>query len=146
MDEPSVAILADDLIWSTRLADVVRGIGRSPITVRDLPGLTAALPRSSEVVVDLTARAYDGIAAVGAAATAGHRVLCVGQHDDRELRQRAIDAGAERVYAYRVLFERGPETLRGWLGGATPAGIVTTPPAAAATGVATPPPAGADPS
>lgn len=120
MTEPAVAILADDLIWSTRLTDTVRGAGRPVIAVRNVPGLTEALPQVAEVIVDLTARAYDGIAAVEIAAHSGHRVLCVGQHDDRELRQRAIEAGAERVYAYRVLFERGPETLGRWLASAPP--------------------------
>ena len=43
-------------------------------------------------------------------------MLAVGQHDDVELRKRALDAGAERVYAYRKLFEDGPATLARWLG------------------------------
>ncbi len=124
MQQPAVAILADDLIWSTRLADTVRSLGRLPVVARDLADLAEALSSASEVIVDLTARAYDGIAAVEVAAHGGHRVLCVGQHDDRELRQRAAVAGAERVYSYRMLFERGPETLRRWLvsGPTTPPG------------------------
>ena len=68
--------------------------------------------------MDLTARAYDGIAAVELAAQGGHRVLCVGQHDDLALRKRALAAGADRVFAYRLLFERGSETLTNWLAGA----------------------------
>jgi hypothetical protein len=115
MQQPAVAILADDLIWSTRLADTVRGLGRQPLVARDLATLAEALPSASEVIVDLTARAYDGVAAVEVATHAGHRVLCVGQHDDRELRQRAVIAGAERVFSYRVLFEHGPSTLGRWL-------------------------------
>src|SRR3954447_6567532 len=31
MELPAVAVLADDLIWSTRLADLVRGAGREPV-------------------------------------------------------------------------------------------------------------------
>ena len=115
MKQPAVAILADDLIWSTRLADTVRRLGRLAVVTRDLADLAEALPNASEVIVDLTARGYDGIAAVEVATHGGHRVLCVGQHDDRELRRRAGVAGAERVYSYRVLFERGPETLGRWL-------------------------------
>ena len=42
-------------------------------------------------------------------------MLAVGQHDDLELRKRALAAGAERVYAYRKLFEDGPRTLEAWL-------------------------------
>ncbi len=67
------------------------------------------------VVVDLTARAYDGVAAIGAAAAAGARVVAVGQHDDLALRRRATAAGAERVFAYRQLFESGPSKLAAWL-------------------------------
>jgi electron transfer flavoprotein alpha/beta subunit len=42
-------------------------------------------------------------------------VLAVGQHDDHELRKRALAAGADRVYAYRKLFEDGPATFATWL-------------------------------
>ncbi|MFL5750009.1 MAG: hypothetical protein ACJ767_05275, partial [Chloroflexota bacterium] len=68
------------------------------------------------VIVDLMARAYDGIVAVRRAADAGRRVLAVGQHDDAALRRRALDAGADRVLAYRKLFEDGPGTISTWLG------------------------------
>ena len=115
MQQPVVAILADDLIWSTRLADTVGRLGRPSIVARDLADLAEALPLAAEVIVDLTARDYDGISAVEVAAHGGHRVLCVAQHDDRELRMRAVGAGAEHVYSYRMLFERGPETLGRWL-------------------------------
>jgi DNA-binding NarL/FixJ family response regulator len=108
-----VAVLADDLIWSTRLTDVLQACGAEPVAVRSMTALEAA--DVDRVVVDLTARAYDGVAAIEAAAARGLRVLAVGQHDDHELRKRALAAGAERVYAYRKLFEAGPATLRAWL-------------------------------
>ena len=66
-------------------------------------------------IIDLTARAYDGIAAIAAATAAGARVVAVGQHDDVPLRKAAIAAGAERVFTYRALFENGPETIAKWL-------------------------------
>jgi len=79
-------------------------------------------------VVDLTARAYDGLAAVRLAAGAGLRVLCVGQHDDSAQRRAALAAGAERVFAYRKLFEDGHATLGAWLGVPAPAaGSLTAP-------------------
>ena len=55
------------------------------------------------------------------ATEAGLRVLCVGQHDDRELRVAALSAGAERVYSYRKLFEDGHAALAAWLGVPVPA-------------------------
>ena len=117
-----VAVLADDLIWSTRLADGLRAAGAEPHPVRSLAAVLDALPDVERVVVDLTARAYDGVAAIEAAHAAGRPVLAVGQHDDHELRKRAIAAGADRVYAYRKLFEDGPATLATWLAAAPPTG------------------------
>ena len=111
-----VAVLADDLIWSTRLSDGLRAAGAEPAPVRSLEALAAALPGADRVVVDLTARAYDGVVAIEAARAAGKPVLAVGQHDDHELRRRALAAGADRVFAYRKLFEDGPTTLATWLG------------------------------
>jgi DNA-binding NarL/FixJ family response regulator len=113
-----VLVLADDLIWSTRLLAQVRAAGAEAVPVRTLPGLHEGLPAVEAVIVDLTARAYDGVAAVQAAADAGRRVLAVGQHDDADLRRRALAAGAERVLAYRKFFDDGPATITAWLQGA----------------------------
>ena len=83
--------------------------------MRSLADLESAAPKVDGVIVDLTARAYDGVAAVRQSAAAGRRVMAVGQHDDAALRRRALDAGAERVHPYRKLFEDGPATLAKWL-------------------------------
>ncbi len=114
-----VAVLADDLIWSTRLVDGLRAAGADPLALRTLDSLRVLLadPAVERVVVDLTARAYDGVTALELARDAGRPSLAVGQHDDLELRRRALAAGAERVYAYRKLFEDGPRTLAAWLSG-----------------------------
>lgn len=117
-----VAVLADDLIWSTRLTDALQTAGAEPTPVRSLPALVSALPGADRVIVDLTARAYDGVAAIETARAAGKPVLAVGQHDDHDLRRRALAAGADRVFAYRKLFEDGPRTLATWLG-ASPAEV-----------------------
>jgi DNA-binding response OmpR family regulator len=111
-----VLVLADDLIWSTRLIEQVRAAGAEGAPVRTLSALNQALPAADAVIVDLTARAYDGVVAVRRAAESGRRVLAVGQHDDATLRRRALDAGADRVLAYRKLFDDGPATLASWLG------------------------------
>lgn len=83
--------------------------------VRTTAALAAVLPDVDRVVIDLTARAYDGVAAIELAHAAGRPVLAVGQHDDTELRRRALAAGAGRVFAYRRLFEDGPRQLTAWL-------------------------------
>ena len=58
---------------------------------------------------------YDGIGAISIASKAGRAVIAVGQHDDRESRARAVAAGADRVFAYRRLFEDGPRQIDAWL-------------------------------
>jgi len=125
-----VIVLADDLIWATRLVGQLRTLGAVPIRVGSADALDAALAAgpASRAVVDLTARAYDGIVATGRASAAGLRVLCVGQHDDQDLRKAARAAGAEKVYAYRKLFEDGHAALAAWLGVPVPApGSVVVP-------------------
>ena len=113
---PRVAIVADDLIWATRLVDGVRAAGATPIAVRSAGTLEGALAGAAGCVVDLTSRAYDGLEALRSAAAAGVPAIAVGQHDDVELRRAARAAGATRVYAYRALFEHGDRELGGWVG------------------------------
>jgi DNA-binding response OmpR family regulator len=111
----SVLVLAQDLIWADRLARAVESAGAEPVRVASIERLEAGLPAIDAAIVDLTALAYDGVAAIEAARARGARVLAVGQHDDHELRKRALAAGADRVYAYRKLFEDGPATIAAWL-------------------------------
>src|SRR4029079_13788756 len=91
---PRVVVLADDLIWSTRLVDGVRRAGGDPVPVRTAPAFGSALDAAQAALVDLTARAYDGLAALEAASLAGVPAIAVGQHDDAALRRAAKDAGA----------------------------------------------------
>jgi len=114
---PVIVVVADDLIWSTRLADALRRAGAEPRVTRTLNGLDAQLADAEGSVVDLTARAYDGVAAIAAATRAGVPVIAVGQHDDATLRRAATEAGATRVYAYRRLFEHGDRDLATWVDG-----------------------------
>ena len=83
--------------------------------MRTSAALETALPDVDRVVVDLTARAYDGLAAIAVAHAAGRPVLAVGQHDDAALRKAALAAGADRVHPYRRLFEDGPRQMVAWL-------------------------------
>jgi len=93
----------------------VRGAGAEARPVRTSAGLEATLPDVDRVVVDLTARAYDGLAAIAMAHAAGRPVLAVGQHDDVAIRKAALAAGADRVHPYRRLFEDGPRQIAAWL-------------------------------
>jgi hypothetical protein len=115
-----VAILADDLLWATRLADTVRRAGGEPLPVRRPSGLEAALVVADGCLVDLTARAYDGLAALREAGAAGVPAVAVGQHDDAATLRAARAAGATRVWAYRALFEHGDRELGAWIAGLRP--------------------------
>lgn len=110
-----VLVLADDLIWSTRLAGHVRAAGAEPNTVRTAEAFAAGLTGARGAIVDLTSRAYDGLTAIAAARDVGVAVLAVGQHDDHVLRRNALAVGADRVLAYRKLFDDGPATIARWL-------------------------------
>jgi hypothetical protein len=114
-DAPRVVILADDLIWADRLVRATTSADAAPIRTATLDRFRAELVGAEFAIVDLTARAYDGIEAIGIAHEVGARTLAVGQHDDRELRDRAMAAGADRVYPYQTLFRDGPGKLSDWL-------------------------------
>ena len=113
---PRVAILADDLIWATRLAAIVRAAGAKPVPVRTVGALAGTIAGGVDrLIVDLTARAYDGVDAIAAAVAAGAAVLAVGQHDDLATRELALTAGAARVVPYRLLATpSGPALVARW--------------------------------
>jgi hypothetical protein len=115
VDRPRIVVLGEDIIWSERLTRLVVSAGGVAVPARDEASFRAALGGATGAIVDLTAVRLDPLAAIGEARAAGLRVLAVGQHDDHELRKRALAAGAERVYAYRKLFEDGEAAIARWL-------------------------------
>jgi ActR/RegA family two-component response regulator len=110
-----VAVLAQDLIWQDRLARAVEAAGATPQRAKTAPEFDRALVCADYAIVDLTASAYDPLVAIERARSAGARILAVGPHDDLDLRKRALGRGADRVLAYRKLFEDGPATVAAWL-------------------------------
>ncbi|CAN5802728.1 hypothetical protein BH24CHL6_BH24CHL6_09510 [soil metagenome] len=120
MTERRVAVLADDLIWASRLVAAIERSGAQPLrssTSQDLRRLLDDERPLSAVVIDLNGRAYDGVEAVRLAAAQGQPVLAVGQHEDLPLRRRALSAGARRVYSYNKLFRDGPQVMSDLLEG-----------------------------
>ena len=115
MSHVRVAILAQDLVWADRLARAATAAGAEPVRAKTAPELDRALVCADHAIIDLTARAYDPIVAIERARASGSRVLAVGSHDDLPLRKRAFVAGADKVLAYRKLFEDGPATVQRWL-------------------------------
>ena len=108
-----VVVVADDLIWASRLRAAVEHADAQPLIAKSLAELRALLGSSQDgaVIVDLNGRTYDGVDAVRVASEAGRVVLAVGQHEDIELRKRALDAGARRVFSYNKLFIDGPAVV-----------------------------------
>ena len=120
MTAPRLVVLADDLIWATRLEGQGRTLGAEVQRFSSPASLIAALAAhpvspTDLVAIDATARLYDAEAAVREASAAGARVLALVQHDDPEGRARLIAAGAMRAMPYRALFERGHAILAGLL-------------------------------
>jgi len=117
-DAPAVGVLAADLIWASRLVAAVEKTGLRPVRLNRASDL-AELLRGSEavagVLVDVGGRGGEPLAVVEAAAAAGLVVLGVAQHEDLELRKRAVAAGATRVLSYRKFFEEGPAVVARWL-------------------------------
>ena len=101
-----IAVLADDLIWASRLRAAVTNSGAEPVIVRRADEIATPF-----AAIDLGGRSYDGIAAVKAAVSAGATVLAVGQHDDIATRKAALAAGAKRVLSYNKLFSDGPNVF-----------------------------------
>jgi DNA-binding NarL/FixJ family response regulator len=113
---PSVAVLADDLIWATRLASIVRLAGGDGVVVGSSAQFTAALASADAAIVDLSVRGATALEGIAEASSTGKPVIAVGPHEDSSLRRQALAAGASRVYAYRKLYDDGPRTVAAWLG------------------------------
>ena len=125
----TVAVVADDLIWASRLMESVTRAGGTPVRVSTQAQLDTALeadalaelgPEEAEravvgVIVDLFGRRFDGIAAVERAKAANKPVIAVAQHDDLLTRKRALSADASRVFSYNRFFTDGPRLVEGWL-------------------------------
>ena len=111
-------ILADDLIWASRLTAAVDKAGAHCRVARSVSELQALAATRSDaaVIVDLNGRSYDGVEAVRSAVASGGRVLAVGQHEDLDLRRSALSAGARRVYSYNKLFSDGPAVVAALIG------------------------------
>jgi len=139
----TIAVLADDLIWASRLVAAVERVGAQAARLstqeqletvlaahaeaEPVPGESAGSaeggpPRLLGVIVDLGGRRYDGTAAVARVSAARLKVIAVAQHDDQLVRKRALEAGAQRVFSYAKLFTDGPALIERWLAAELPAG------------------------
>ena len=121
----TVAVVADDLIWASRLVAAVERAGAQAVRLTTIDGLRTVLEaddvaepgaedvdrRIVGVVVDLNGRRYDGAEAVALTKAASKPVIAAAEHDDQVTRKRALDAGASRVFSYNKLFTDGPNVV-----------------------------------
>jgi DNA-binding response OmpR family regulator len=136
-----VLVVADDLMWSTRIAEAVRRAGGRPVVLTTEAELAVAL-EAREVedqdtlggaIVDLAGRRFDAATAIARLRGARLPVLAVAQHDDQLTRRRALAAGASRVFSYGRFFSHGTRLVSGWLGSvATSVDVEVRPPGAGA--------------
>lgn len=125
-----MVVLADDLMWSTRISEAVRRAGATAVHLATEPELELAIeahalgdrPSLRGAVVDLAGRRFDGITAIEAITAAGLPVLAVAQHDDQLTRKRALAAGATRVFSYDKFFSDGSALVERWLTADEPTG------------------------
>ncbi len=128
-----VVVVADDLMWSTRLTEAVRRAGGAAVPLASDEELDVALQAYqlgdvnsiSGAVVDLAVRRLDGVAAIERIAALRLPVIAVAEHDDQLTRARARKAGALRVFSYRKFFEDGTRLVEGWLATDAPRGGTT---------------------
>jgi DNA-binding response OmpR family regulator len=127
---PLIAVIADDLIWASRLVAAVTQAGATPVRmgtdaevelafeaemlIEPDPDDPDAPTRLVGVIVDLFGHRYDGVDAVRRAAAIGLPVVAITQHDDQETRTLARDAGAVRVYSYNKFFQDGAALVSRW--------------------------------
>lgn len=95
-----VRVIADDLIWASRLSAAV-----------ERAGAHAVRTGGDAVIVDLGGRGYDGVDLVAQASAEGLPTIAVAQHDDAALRKRALTAGARRVFSYNKMFSDGAQVV-----------------------------------
>lgn len=133
---PLIAVVADDLIWASRLLAAVQQAGATPVRIGTdsdvelaFEAATLAEPDASDpdaaprlvgAIVDLFGHRYDGVEAVRAATSAGLPVVAIAQHDDQETRKLALEAGAVRVYSYNKFFQDGAALVARWFVADTP--------------------------
>ena len=112
-----ILALERDLFFSVKMRDTLRHHDMEVKTVRTLAafeqGLTAAgEEKPALVIVNTATTGVDWEAAIRQARASGYAVLAFGSHMDLEARDRAIEAGAQRVVANSKFTSDMPELVK----------------------------------
>lgn len=110
-------LLVNDLFFADRLGNGIRQAGHEAV-VADLSFGDSWTPpaRTRLAIIDLEA-GPPALQAIGAARSRGVPVLAFGPHTDLELRQQALEAGADKVVAKSKLTSSLPELIAEMLKG-----------------------------
>lgn len=122
MSLPAIAVVAEDLIWASRIVEAVGQAGARPVRISTTAALDELLagggPEGEPLagaVVDLFARRVDAAGAIGRLVGSGVAVIAVAEHDDAAARAAARAAGAERVFSYNRFHREGGSLVRDWI-------------------------------
>jgi CheY-like chemotaxis protein len=112
----SVIALVTDLIFTTKLSSTAKSLGVDFGAVKSVESLCARIREAPDalIVIDLNAEGVDAPMAIRAAKECGApRVTAYVSHAQRELAQRAVEAGADEVLPRSAFVSLLPSILTG---------------------------------
>ena len=100
----TILALEKDLFFAVKMRDTLQHHGMRVITARKLAAFEQQLAavgneRPSLVIVNTATQGVDWAAAIRQARASGYPVLAFGSHMDLDAREKALEAGAQRVVA-----------------------------------------------
>ncbi|GCE11914.1 hypothetical protein [Tengunoibacter tsumagoiensis] len=121
----AILALERDLFFSVKIRDTLRHHDMLVTTVRTLPGFEQALSVASGelpalVIINIASKGVDWEAAIREARARQVPVLTFGSHMDLEARQKALDAGAQKVVANSKFTRDMPALIQRLLANPTP--------------------------
>ena len=119
MEQPTVMIVVDDLFFLTKIQTTLKHLGLTAQVLTQRAAIQASVRTAVTpvlVVVDLTLRADDAVAVISAIRATGSgmpiAILAFGAHVAVEMRQQALQAGADRVVAKSEFSNHLPDLIQ----------------------------------
>jgi DNA-binding response OmpR family regulator len=112
-----VAVVVDDLLFGSKVVEIVRAAGHDPALVSDVDGLVELLAAEdvAAIVADLNEDGAEQAEAIADARPAGVPVLASFPHVDPEVRAVALEAGLDQVVPRSRLSREGGALLQALL-------------------------------